>query len=214
MVLLITGSAGFVGARLASQAIELGHTVVGLDNLNSYYDPELKEFRNAELNKSGNYHFIQADINDYETLFQIGKKFKISSIYHLAAQAGVRLAPSAYNQYIHSNVDGFTNILNFAVSEQIPNFIYASSSSVYGNTTDLEFNENSTETIPTSYYGGTKLFNESIAKVMVRNSTTRARGLRFFTVYGEMGRPDMAYFRIINSILNGAKFGKLNFDLK
>jgi UDP-glucuronate 4-epimerase len=184
----------------------LGHTVVGLDNLNSYYDPELKEFRNSELSKNESYHFIQGDINDHEILSQLGKKFKITSIYHLAAQAGVRLAPSAYKKYIHSNVSGFTEILSFAVSKQIPNFIYASSSSVYGNTADLEFNEDSTETVPTSYYGGTKLFNESIARVMVRNSATRARGLRYFTVYGEMGRPDMAYFRIANAILNNQKF--------
>jgi len=206
MVLLITGSAGFIGARLANQALKLGHTVVGLDNLNAYYDSELKEFRNSELIKNENYHFIHGDINDHEILFQLGKKYDITSIYHLAAQAGVRLPPNAYNKYIHSNVTGFTEILNFAVSEQIPNFIYASSSSVYGNTADLEFNEDSTETVPTSYYGGTKLFNESIARVMVRNTATRARGLRYFTVYGEMGRPDMAYFRIANAILNNQKF--------
>jgi UDP-glucuronate 4-epimerase len=124
----------------------------------------------------------------------------------MAAQAGVRLQAENYSKYIESNVSGFTSVLNFVIKSQIPNFIYASSSSVYGNTEDLIFNETTTDTNPTSYYGSTKLFNEKIASVMVRNSDTRARGLRFFTVYGEMGRPDMAYFRIANAILNDKKF--------
>jgi UDP-glucuronate 4-epimerase len=206
MLHLVTGCAGFIGSNVAAKALELGHEVIGIDNLNNHYDPELKNIRVRYLQKNLNFKFIEGDINDTELLDRIGNEANVSSLYHLAAQAGVRISAEDYSKYIEANVCGFTKILNFAVTRKIPNFIYASSSSVYGNTEDLEFNEISTETNPTSYYGSTKLFNEKIASVMVRGSSTRARGLRFFTVYGEMGRPDMAYFRIVNSILNKKKF--------
>jgi len=217
MLHLVTGCAGFIGSNIAAKALELGHEVIGIDNLYNYYDPELKNIRVKYLQKNLNFTFIEGDINDTELLDRIGNEANVSSLYHLAAQAGVRISAEQYSKYIEANVSGFTNILNFAVTRKIPNFIYASSSSVYGNTQDLEFNEISTETNPTSYYGSTKLFNEKIAGVMVRGSSTRARGLRFFTVYGEMGRPDMAYFRIANSILNNKKFnlfgdGKIRRD--
>lgn len=214
---LVTGCAGFIGSNIAAKALELGHDVIGIDNLNNYYDPELKKTRINILKNHINFRFIEGDINDSQLLNRVGNEVNISSLYHLAAQAGVRISPDQYSKYTEANVSGFTSILNFAVTRKIPNFIYASSSSVYGNTQDLEFNEISTETNPTSYYGATKLFNEKIANVMVRGSSTRARGLRFFTVYGEMGRPDMAYFRIANSILNKKKFnlfgdGKIRRD--
>jgi UDP-glucuronate 4-epimerase len=206
MVYLITGCAGFIGSNLAARALELGNEVVGIDNLNSYYDPALKSIRISSLRNFAKFDFIEGDVNNQEILNGIGQSHNISNVYHMAAQAGVRLQAENYSKYIESNVSGFTSVLNFVIKSQIPNFIYASSSSVYGNTEDLIFNETTTDTNPTSYYGSTKLFNEKIASVMVRNSDTRARGLRFFTVYGEMGRPDMAYFRIANAILNDKKF--------
>ncbi len=206
MLNLVTGCAGFIGSNIAAKALELGFDVIGIDNLNNYYDPELKNIRVTNLMKNTKFQFIKGDINDSQLLERIGNQHEVSNLYHLAAQAGVRISPDHYSKYIEANLSGFTNVLNFAVDKKIPNFIYASSSSVYGNAQDLAFNESSTLTNPTSYYGSTKLFNENIASVMVRGSSTRARGLRFFTVYGEMGRPDMAYFRIANSILNGKQF--------
>jgi UDP-glucuronate 4-epimerase len=206
MLYLVTGCAGFIGSNIAAKALELGYHVVGIDNLNKYYDPELKKIRVTHLKNNANFNFIEGDINDEQLLDRIGNEHNVSGVYHLAAQAGVRISADQYSKYIEANVSGFTSILNFTITKKIPNFLYASSSSVYGNTQDLEFNEISTETNPTSFYGSTKLFNEKIASVMVRGTSTRARGLRFFTVYGEIGRPDMAYFRIANSILNNKKF--------
>ncbi len=206
MLHLVTGCAGFIGSNIAAKALDSGNQVIGIDNLNTYYDPELKKIRVQRLTNNANFKFIEGNINDYSLLGRIGEEHEISTVYHLAAQAGVRIPPENYSKYIEANISGFTSILDFAVTKKIPNFIYASSSSVYGNTQDMDFNEISTETYPTSYYGSTKLFNERAASVMVVGTSTRARGLRFFTVYGEMGRPDMAYFRIANSILNNKKF--------
>jgi UDP-glucuronate 4-epimerase len=206
MVYLITGCAGFIGSKLAMQALESNHSVIGLDNLNSYYDRQLKELRVSNLKNFIKFKFINGDINNQEILEEIGHSHSISTVYHMAAQAGVRLPVEKYSNYVESNVSGFTSVLNFAIKREVRNFIYASSSSVYGNAEDSIFNEFTTDTNPTSYYGVSKLFNEKIARVMVRNSKTSARGLRFFTVYGEMGRPDMAYFRIANAILNGGEF--------
>ncbi len=206
MAYLITGCAGFIGSNLATQALESGHSVIGLDNLNSYYDPQLKKLRTQDLKKYPKFNFINGDVNNQEILEGIGRSHRISRVYHMAAQAGVRLPVERYFNYIESNVSGFTSVLNFAIKSEIPNFIYASSSSVYGNTEDAIFNESTTDTNPTSYYGASKLFNEKIARVMVRNTNTSARGLRFFTVYGAMCRPDMAYFRIANAILNDKTF--------
>ena len=203
---LVTGAAGFIGFHLCKELIANNHEVVGLDNLNSYYDVELKQIRLSELQLLSYFTFVKMDLINDREISNLVAEGKFDAIYNLAAQAGVRLKKSEYQSYIDSNIVGFSNILNSAIEHGVQNFLYASSSSVYGNGLSGALIENKSLTLPTSFYGSTKLFNENIARTLVKGTKTRSRGLRFFTVYGPYGRPDMAYFRIASSLLNNSKF--------
>lgn len=149
---------------------------------------------------------LNLNLTDLIELNNLLTKFQPDSIIHLAAQAGVRLPVGQWNKYVESNLIGFTNILQAAVQQEIPNFLYASSSSIYGNFASIPYKEAETSLKPSSYYGATKLFNEQATETIIKKSNTRARGLRLFTVYGPWGRPDMAYFRMIANIISGSKF--------
>lgn len=217
MAILVTGAAGFIGRSLSESLLNQGHEVFGIDNLNDYYSPALKESRLATLLPRENFHFENFDLADGKKVNSFFADSKFNFVYHLAAQAGVRLKPSELDRYISSNISGFTNVLNSVIKREVPNFIYASSSSVYGDVDHEILSETSTPSLPTSYYGSTKLFNEHAARVLSKGSKTKTRGLRFFTVYGPMGRPDMAYFRIITSLLTATEFklfgdGKIKRD--
>lgn len=203
---LVTGASGFIGAHLTSQLISEGHEVLGIDNFNSYYSPELKFLRRDDLKNKYSVDVKNIDVCEKKRIYEEIKKYRPNSIIHLAAQPGIRLPRSKSDEYIRNNILGFTNVIESAIALEIPNFLYASSSSVYGNSTTIPYSEKEKGLKPISLYGATKLCNEVLASSYTRNSGIRSRGMRFFTVYGPSGRPDMAYFRIIASALTGSKF--------
>jgi len=205
---LITGAAGFIGSNLAARISKSGHTVLGIDNLSPYYAPDLKKLRVEHFLTPNDIHFECLDLLELPKLRETIENFNPEAILHLAAQPGVRTPIGKSFQYIENNITAFSNILQTCVELEIEDFLYASSSSVYGNSTEIPYRESDTSIRPISIYGASKLANEVLAPTYVTGSKTRARGMRFFTAYGPWGRPDMAYFRIINSILNGADFTK------
>jgi UDP-glucuronate 4-epimerase len=206
MKILVTGAAGFVGSHLSSLLAEEGNEVHGIDNLSPYYAPDLKKLRLVRLLEPKNIRFLNFDLLDGETLRRFLKKNNYESVIHLAAQPGVRTPLNRSNEYIENNVQAFTNVLQLVTELEVPHFLYASSSSVYGNSKKIPYSETSEDIHPVSIYGATKRANELLTPAYVRESKTRARGLRFFTVYGPWGRPDMAYFRLINSGINKTEF--------
>ncbi len=208
MKYLVTGAAGFIGSNLSARLANSGHEVVGLDNFSPYYSPKFKELRVANILKPQGIAVERIELSDISSVVKIVREFKPSVIIHLAAQPGVRTPLGKSYEYIQNNLVAFANVLQTAVEESVSDFLYASSSSVYGNSTESVYKEDDLSIRPISIYGATKLANEILAPAFITGSDTRARGMRFFTVYGPWGRPDMAYFRIIDSILNGSKFNK------
>lgn len=164
--------------------------------------------RHKELIQSRSFEIIKIDLTDIFKTQELVSAYKPEVIVHLAAQPGVRTPIGQSYQYIQNNLSAYGNILQSAVQFEVPGFLYASSSSVYGNSKNLPYSEHDTTIRPISIYGATKLANEILTQPFIAGSKTRARGMRFFTVYGPWGRPDMAYFRIINSIINGETFHK------
>lgn len=203
---IVTGSSGFIGAALTKKLLSAGWTILGIDSHTDYYSIALKELRNEELLRHSNFSFAQIDLVDANALEEIIKKFQPDTVFHLAAQAGVRIPVDGIHRYTESNLTGFSNMLQLSVKHLVPNFIYASSSSVYGDFAKLPYAETELKLTPSSFYGATKLSNEILTRPLVSGSKTRARGMRFFTVYGPMGRPDMAYFRIFSNLISGSKF--------
>lgn len=218
MKILVTGSAGFIGFHLSKYLLEKGHRVVGLDNINDYYDVNLKYGRLAEtgiikenilinkLSKSlkyRDYRFVQADLADLQYLKELFEIEKFDVICNLAAQAGVRYSLLNPQAYIDSNIQGFLNILECCRHNQIKHLIYASSSSVYGLNTKMPFAESHKTDQPISLYAASKKSNELMAHTYSHLFNIPTTGLRFFTVYGPWGRPDMALFSFTNNIING-----------
>lgn len=200
--MLITGVAGFIGMHTAKQLLEEGHEIVGIDNLNSYYDVELKKSRLNELSKDHyDFTFKKLEITDTEKVSSLFAKFKFDLVIHLAAQAGVRYSIQNPYTYIDTNVKGFLNILESCKEFKINKLIYASSSSVYGNGKQKSFSENDNTDHPISIYGATKKSNELMGFTYANLYKMKIIGLRFFTVYGPWGRPDMALFKFTNAIL-------------
>lgn len=201
--ILVTGSAGFIGYHVTKNLLERGDSVVGLDNLNDYYDVSLKKTRNAELLHHDAFTFYEADITDVSRMHEIVKKHSFDKICHLAAQAGVRYSLINPLLYEKVNVGGFLTILEIARTYEIKDIIYASSSSVYGNNPMPEtgFSENDEVNNQVSLYGVTKRANELMAAAYHSLYGLNLTGLRFFTAYGPWGRPDMAYFLFTKSIL-------------
>lgn len=199
--ILVTGSAGFIGFHTTLRLLKDGWQVIGIDNLNQYYDPRLKKDRNKILRKNKNYKFYKIDIADYKKLEKVFRREKFTKICHLAAQAGVRYSLVNPFAYIHSNMSGFLNILELAKKYQVKEIVYASSSSVYGENAKTPFAETDRVDQPVSLYAATKKSNELIARVYHKLYGLRFIGLRFFTVYGPWGRPDMALFKFTKNIL-------------
>lgn len=208
MKYLITGAAGFIGSNLSSKLAISGNSVLGVDNFSPYYSPDLKNLRVNQLLKPKGVEVRNDDLSDLTVVQRVIRDFQPNTIIHLAAQPGVRTPLGKSYEYIQNNLVAFSNVLQTAVEENIPEFLYASSSSVYGNSTHFPYREDDFSIRPISIYGATKLANEILASAFVSGGNTRARGMRFFTVYGPWGRPDMAYFRLIDSVLNGSEFRK------
>ena len=204
MIILLTGAAGFIGFHAAKRLLSEGHQVIGVDNLNDYYDVSLKEARLAELKKYESFEFHKVDISDYEALEIATKGKEITHILHLAAQAGVRYSLDNPRAYVQANVMGHLNILEFARhSGTVAHIAYASSSSVYGDREDGPFRETDKVRSPASLYAATKLGGEMLAESYQRLYNIPQTGLRFFTVYGPWGRPDMAYYIFTDKIMKG-----------
>lgn len=211
MKYLVTGSAGFIGFHLSRRLLELGHEVFGIDNLNNYYDVKLKNDRNAILMDFPNYFFNQIDVAEIDGLRMIFSNHKPNIVIHLAAQAGVRY--SIENPYIYSdsNLTGFLNVLECCRRYPVMHLLYASSSSVYGTNAKIPFSEQDKTDYPISFYGATKKANEVMAYAYSQLYKINCSGLRFFTVYGPWGRPDMAYFSFVKNIVNGNPIKVFNY---
>ena len=215
MRILITGVAGFIGFHITKKCLDNGYEVLGIDNLCDYYDIDLKKNRLKELYKSknkklDNFKFVKANLENHNLLNDLFKEFKPECVVHLAAQAGVRYSLLNPQAYIQSNLVGFSNIIELSKQFDIRNFIYASSSSVYGGEKDMPFHENAKVGHPISLYAATKRSNELIAHTYSNLFNLPCTGLRFFTVYGPWGRPDMAYFSFTDSIINGKSIQVFN----
>ena len=211
MCIVITGSSGFIGSSLTIELLKQGHKVIGVDNHNNYYDPSLKQRRlNRYLNNS-NFTHNQIDISDEKSLKLIFDKFKPKKVVNLAAQAGVRYSIEAPNEYIKSNVVGFMNILECCKIYQIEHLIYASTSSVYGANTKMPFSEHDSTNHPLSIYSSSKKSNELMAHSYSHLFNLPTTGLRFFTVYGPWGRPDMALFKFTKNILDEKSIDVYNY---
>jgi UDP-glucuronate 4-epimerase len=203
MKILVTGAAGFIGFFTATKLLDLGHEVVGLDNLNDYYDPELKKARLAQLEGRNRFHFVRADLADRAAIEALFAKELPQRVVNLAAQAGVRYSLTNPHAYIQSNIAGFLNILEGCRHGGVEHLVFASSSSVYGANTALPFGVHDNTDHPLSLYGATKKSNELMAHSYAHLYGLPATGLRFFTVYGPWGRPDMAPFAFTKRILAG-----------
>ena len=211
MKILVTGAAGFIGYHLCKKLYEGGVDIVGIDSMNAYYDVELKNMRLAELSKLGSrFRFIKLDICDRQALFALIKGEKFDAVCNLAAQAGVRYSIENPYTYVENNVAGFLNILEGCVQNQVPYLIYASSSSVYGRAEKQPFSENMQVDTPVSLYAATKKTDELMAHVYSQMYGLSTVGLRFFTVYGPFGRPDMAYFKFAERIWAGREIELYN----
>ena len=206
----ITGVAGFIGYHLAERLCKEGFTVIGIDNLNSYYDLDLKKSRINKLKKFKNLTFEQIDICDYKKLNQIVNKNKIDIFFHLAAQAGVRYSINYPKEYLKSNLEGHFNVLEVCRYNNIKHFIFASSSSVYGLNNSLKLSENEKTDFPISFYAATKKSNEVMSHSYSHLYNIPMTGIRFFTVYGPWGRPDMAVYMFVRKILENEKINVFN----
>jgi len=202
MNLLLTGAAGFIGMHLAEALLACGHRVTGIDNLNAYYDPALKQARLARLHSRKNFTFERVDVADPRTV-EIVRDGGFDAVVHLAAQAGVRHSIEAPLAYAASNLTGFTQILEGCRHGKVAHLIFASSSSVYGGNRRLPFRESDCTDHPVSFYAATKKANEAMAHSYADLYGLPCTGLRFFTVYGPWGRPDMAYYKFALKIHRG-----------
>lgn len=200
---LVTGAAGFIGFHVARRLLERGRPVVGLDNLNSYYDPTLKRARLRELGKLPGFSFVRADLADRDATAALFAQHRFEHVVHLAAQAGVRYSLTDPHAYVDANLVGFVNVLEGCRHNGCRHLLYASSSSVYGGNTRLPFSVHDNVDHPLSLYGATKKANELMAHSYAHLFRLPTTGLRFFTVYGPWGRPDMAMWLFAKAILAG-----------
>ena len=211
MKVLITGSSGFIGFHVSKQLLERGDEVIGVDNLNDYYDVSLKYARLRELKKHSNFSFCKIDISDNKNVSNLFNKKKPERVINLAAQAGVRYSIENPKSYIDSNLVGFANILEGCRHNNVKHLVYASSSSVYGSNKNLPFSVSHNVDHPISLYAATKKANELMAHTYSHLYNIPTTGLRFFTVYGPFGRPDMALFLFTKAILENRPIDVYNY---
>lgn len=213
MIILITGAAGFIGSNLVKAVYKQydNPTVIGIDNMNDYYDVRLKEERLSELSEYPNFIFIKGNIADKELIDKIFEDYKPQVVVNLAAQAGVRYSITNPGAYIESNLIGFYNILEACRNNPVEHLVYASSSSVYGSNKKIPYSTDDKVDNPVSLYAATKKSNELMAHAYSKLYNIPSTGLRFFTVYGPAGRPDMAYFGFTNKLVKGEKIQIFNY---
>ena len=204
MKILVTGSSGFIGFHLVKTLLALGHKVVGVDNHNDYYDTNLKLTR-LNLLKNNNFKFYLQDLNNLDI-----EDIDFDIAINLAAQAGVRVSKEKYYLYKNSNIEGYKKFCNFCIYKKISNIIYASSSSVYSDESNEKYNEENTNLKPKSYYGKTKIENEEYSNLLAHKENLNFVGLRFFSVYGPYGRPDMAYYSFTDALQNNKEITLIN----
>ena len=202
-MILVTGAAGFIGYHVSRRLLERGDDVLGIDNLNDYYDPALKEARLDRLRPYPNFRFCRHDVADRAAMAEVFSEDKPRRVIHLAAQAGVRHSLTNPHSYVSSNLDGFLNILEGCRHNAVEHLVYGSSSSVYGANVRQPFSEHDSVDHPVSLYAATKKANELMAHAYSHLYAIPTTGLRFFTVYGPWGRPDMALFKFTRGILAG-----------
>ena len=215
MKILVTGCAGFIGFHLSKKLLEMGYNIVGIDNLNNYYDVKLKKERIKILKKNflkkKKFNFLKIDISNQKMLFNKCNTSRFDIIVNLAAQAGVRYSIKHPDKYYESNIKGFFNILELSRIKKVKHLIYASTSSVYGNLKKLPFKESALNNKPIQFYAATKLANESMATAYSEIYKIKTTGFRFFTVYGPMSRPDMALFKFSENILKNKPINVFNY---
>jgi UDP-glucuronate 4-epimerase len=202
-MILVTGAAGFIGFHVTQRLLQRGEAIVGLDNLNPYYDVRLKEARLEQLQRSKEFQFERLDLADRAAIASLFERYPIRRVVHLAAQAGVRYSLTNPHAYVDSNLTGFVNILEGCRHIHVEHLVYASSSSVYGGNTHMPFSVHDNVDHPVSLYAATKKANELMAHCYAHLYRIPCTGLRFFTVYGPWGRPDMALFLFTKAILEG-----------
>jgi UDP-glucuronate 4-epimerase len=208
--ILVTGAAGFIGAFTSKKLVEMGHEVVGVDNLNDYYDVALKHGRLGWLEPLSGFQFQQLELADRDAVAALFNAHKFDRVIHLAAQAGVRYSITNPHAYVDSNLIGFVNVMEGCRHHEVEHFVYASSSSVYGLNTHLPYSTGDRVDHPVSLYAATKKSNELMAHTYAHLYRLPTTGLRFFTVYGPWGRPDMAYFSFTKAILEGKTINVFN----
>lgn len=208
--ILVTGAAGFIGFHYAARLAAAGHEVYGIDNLNDYYDPALKKARLKELRKYKNFTFKKVDLADRKKLEGVFKSFKLQVVANMAAQAGVRYSLTNPYAYVDSNLSGFVNLLECCRHHNVEHLIFASSSSVYGANTNVPFAVEQNVDHPISLYAATKKANELMAHSYAHLYKLPCTGLRFFTVYGPWGRPDMAAYKFVDALYNGRSIDVFN----
>lgn len=210
MAILVTGAAGFIGSHVSHHLLDRGEDVVGLDDLNAYYDPTLKEARLARLSPKRGFSFVKLDVADRAGMEALFARHRFDRVVHLAAQAGVRYSIENPHAYVHSNIVGFQNILEGCRHAGTKHLVYASSSSVYGGNAKLPFSVSDSVDHPLSLYAASKKANELFAHTYSNLFGLPTTGLRFFTVYGPWGRPDMALFLFTKNILAGKPIDVFN----
>lgn len=212
MIFLVTGSSGFIGSNLCQRLLQdPDNTVIGIDNMNDYYDINLKLYRLSKLQTFPNFTFHKIDIANKVKLFQLFKQYQPNYVINLAAQAGVRYSIENPDAYIKSNLIGFYNILEACKINQVDHLVYASSSSIYGANSKIPYSINDKTDSPISLYAATKKSNELLAHAYSKLYNIPSTGLRFFTVYGPAGRPDMAYFSFTKKLLNDETIEIFNY---
>jgi UDP-glucuronate 4-epimerase len=211
MKILVTGAAGFIGFHTAKKLLERGDEVVGLDNLNEYYDPNLKRSRLSQLQDKPNWRFVKLDLADRSGMLELFKAERFERVIHLAAQAGVRYSIENPLAYVESNLVGMTHLLEGCRHNGVEHLVYASTSSVYGANTKMPFSVHQNVDHPLSFYAATKKANELMAHTYAALYQLPTTGLRFFTVYGPWGRPDMALFKFTKAILEDQPIEVFNY---
>lgn len=211
MKILVTGAAGFIGMTTSLRLLARGDEVIGLDNMNDYYDVVLKQNRLKRLTSHANFKFVQLDVEDRSGIESLFAEEKFDKVIHLAAQAGVRYSLKNPHAYVDSNLVGFVNILEGCRHNKVQHLVYASSSSVYGGNTKMPFSEHDSVDHPVSLYAATKKANELMAHTYSHLYNLPTTGLRFFTVYGPWGRPDMALFLFTKAIMDGRPIEVYNY---